>query len=174
MNTISSNQNNIEVYLQRRIQAAKDLEQTKIEQKKRQEQNDFISISQQGLQALGSSTQASLSSSPLDSLVTAGTITQEQADAVSSVFQSRGKAIQASGTYSNNTRPQNPLESLITAGTITQEQADAIKNTLEEARQANKPIKNQANNMQTNVLDNLVSDGIITEEQEGLISIRVV
>lgn len=133
MNTISSNQNNMEVYLQKRVQAAKDLEQTKIEHKKRQEQNDFISISQQGLQTLSSSTQASLSSSPLDSLVTAGTITEKQADAVSSVFQSRGKAIQTSGTYSNNTRPQNPLESLITAGTITQEQADAIQSAFEAA-----------------------------------------
>ena len=80
-----------------------------------------------------------INSSPLDSLVSAGTITQDQADAVQSVFQSRGKEIQASGTYSNKTKPQNPLESLVTAGTITQEQKDEIQSTFrsDEFKQIN-------------------------------------
>ena len=127
MNTISNSQSTIDVYALKRIQEAKALEQVKIQHQKKQEENDSILISQQALQT----TQVASSSSPLDSLVSAGTITQDQADAVQSVFQSRGKEIQASGTYSNKTKPQNPLDSLVTAGTITQEQKDEIQSTFQ-------------------------------------------
>lgn len=167
MNTISNNQNNMEVYLEKRIQAAKALQQYKVGQQKSQEENDFISISQQGLQALGNCTPSS-AGSPLDSLVEAGTITQDQANAVQSVFQSRGREIQTSGTYSNKTtKSQNPLERLITAGTITQDQADSIKSALDSARKASKSsIDASGVSTKTNPLDSLVSVGTITQDQE--------
>lgn len=87
---------------------------------------------------MSSSTQAATNNNPLDSLVAAETITQEQANSVQSVFEARGKAIQVSGTYSNKIPPQSPLDSLVTAGTITEDQKDAIESALEEARKANK------------------------------------
>ena len=59
MNIISNNKDDIQVYLERKIKSAKDLQQSKIEQQKRQEDNNLLSISQQGLQALDNSTQPS-------------------------------------------------------------------------------------------------------------------
>lgn len=71
MNTISNNQNYMEVYLERRVQAAKALQQYQVEQKqKTNDEDDFISISEQGLQALGNSANLS-NSNPLDALVEA-------------------------------------------------------------------------------------------------------
>ena len=169
MNTISNNQNSMEVYLERRIQAAKALQQDQFEQKqKTNNEDDLISISEQGLQAAGNSINMS-NSNPLDSLVEAGTITQDQADAVQSVFQARGREIQTSGTY-NNTKPQNPLQSLITAGTITQDQADSIKSALDSARKAHRSSEAASSaSTKTNPLDSLVTDGTITEDQETAI-----
>ena len=68
MNTISNSQSTIDVYALRRIQEAKAIEQSRLQQhQKQQEESDSISISQQALQT----TQvASQNVSPLDSLVT--------------------------------------------------------------------------------------------------------
>lgn len=173
MNTINNNNtNNLEVYLQRRVDAAKSLQQYKTEQQKNKDENDFISISHQGVQALNSSTQVALNSSPLDSLVESGTITQDQADAVQSVFQSRGKEIQSSGTYNNRVKSQNPLDSLVTAGTITQDQEDTIKSTLQESMKANRLNREEdPSNSSTKAdpLDSLVTAGTITQDQEDAI-----
>ncbi|MBC2456297.1 hypothetical protein [Clostridium beijerinckii] len=169
MNTISNKTNNLEVYLQMKVDAAKSLQQYKTEQQKNKDENDFISISHQGVQALNSSTQFALNSSPLDSLVESGTITQDQADAVQSVFQSRGKEIQSSGTYNNRVKSQNPLDSLVTAGTITQDQEDAIKSTLQESMKANRVNRQEDSSNNTNKtdpLDSLVTAGTITQDQE--------
>ena len=61
----------------------------------------------------------------LDSLVTAGTITQDQADAIQSALKP-GKPADHTSIW----------EGLVTAGTITQAQADAIKSAQEAARPA--------------------------------------
>ena len=122
------------MYALKRVQETKALEQSRIQRDKKQEDNDSILISQQALQA----TQATSTSNPLDSLVSAGTITQDQADAIQSVFQSGSKQIQSSGTYSNKTRHQNPLDSLVTSGTITQDQKNEIQSTLKSAIKANR------------------------------------
>ena len=164
MNTISNTQSTIDVYALKRIQEAKALEQSKIEDQKKQKESDSILISQQTLQ----STQVSSTNSPLDGLVSAGTITQDQANAIQSVFQSGGKEIQASGTYSNKTKFQNPLDSLVSAGTITQDQKDKIQSTFQSVIQANKP-SSETTNTRTNPLDSLVTAGTITQEQEDSI-----
>jgi polyhydroxyalkanoate synthesis regulator phasin len=172
MNTISNKTNNIEVYLQMKVDAAKSLQQYKTEQQKDKDENNFISISHQGVQALNSSTQVALNSSPLDSLVESGTITQDQADAVQSVFQSRGKEIQSSGTYNNRVKSQNPLDSLVTAGTITQDQEDAIKSELQESMKTNRLNREEDppnSTTQTDPLDNLVTAGTITQDREDAI-----
>lgn len=170
MNVISNNTSNLEVYLQRKVQAADELQQSKLDQeKKRQEENDIISISQQGLQTLNNVTQAISGSSPLDSLVEAGTITQDQANAVQSVFQSRGNEIQSSGTYNNRTKRENPLESLVTAGTITEDQKESIQSALKSSMKNNRPNEVDSNVTKTNPLDSLVSAGTITQEQEEAI-----
>ena len=164
MNTISNSQSTIDVYALKRIREAKDLEEVKIQHEKKREETDSILISQQELQTA----QVSPSSSPLDSLVCAGTITQDQANAIQSVFQSGGKEIQASGTYSNKVKPQNPLDSLVVAGTITQAQKDEIQSTFQSAIQANRS-SNETTSTRTNPLDSLVADGTITQEQEDTI-----
>ena len=63
---------------------------------------------------------------PLDSLVTAGTITQDQENTIQSAFEAAMKANRPSDSQTTSTRT-NPLDSLVTAGTITQEQEDAMK-----------------------------------------------
>ncbi|MFZ3131107.1 MAG: hypothetical protein WA125_08420 [Desulfosporosinus sp.] len=72
----------------------------------------------------------------LDALVTAGTITQTQADAIQTAMEA---AKPAGGPGNGNGADQNRgkgkggftsvLDSLVTAGTITQVQADAIQST---------------------------------------------
>ena len=163
MNTISSTSNTINLYNQEKIQAAKVLEQI---EKEKQKESDSVNISQQAFQTLGISTQTESNSIPLDSLVAAGTITQEQANAVLSVFQSLGKTIQTSGTYNNKTKPENPLDNLVSAGTITQAQEDSIKSALEEAMKANRP---RGKSDMVDTLDSLVSAGTITQAQEDSI-----
>lgn len=168
MNTISSTQSTIDLYALKKLQAAKVLEQLETEQQKKQEQNDSIEISQQAIQTLGNSTQAASNTSPLDSLVSAGTITQDQANAVLSVFQSVGNSIQTSGKYNNKTKTQNPLDSLVSAGTITQDQENSIKSALHKAMKANRP-RNIESQTAANPLDSLVSSGTITQAQEDAI-----
>ncbi len=93
MNAISSTSSTDYLYELEKIQQAKTLE--KIQAKKQQEQqnNDTINISQQAIQASNTTTQSISSSSPLDSLVSDGTITQTQEDSIKTALQ---KAMEAS------------------------------------------------------------------------------
>lgn len=85
---------------------------------KKNETQDSVNISEEGkITSNGSST------SFLDSLVTNGTITQDQENSIKSAFQSARQA-NKSGTY--GTTPTNPISSLVASGTITQSQADSI------------------------------------------------
>jgi competence protein ComGC len=90
-------------------------------------------------------------SSALDSLVSDGTITQEQADAVVANKPAKGQGGKGRGDKGQGGRT-NPL---VTDGTITQEQANSVRTALEAARDA----------AQETVLSQLVSDGIITQSQ---------
>lgn len=85
-------------------------------------------------------------SSALDSLVSDGTITQEQADAVVANKPAKGHDGKGQGSKSNP---------LVTDGTITQEQANSVRTALEAAHDA----------AQEAVLGQLVSDGVITQTQ---------
>ncbi|MFV3012509.1 hypothetical protein ACLD43_12685 [Clostridium botulinum] len=139
MNTISNAQNTINLYTQKNIQAAKNLEQYKMEQQNKVVDNDFVKISQPAFQALSNSMQSAPNiNSPLNSLVSSKTITQDQANAIKSAFESIGKYIQESGTYNNKTKPENPLDSLVASGTITEEQREAVKNAFESTMKANR------------------------------------
>jgi competence protein ComGC len=165
MNTISTVQNKLDLYTQKSEKIATALEVTKAEERKKEILEDSIQISQQALQSSGNTFQDTTNRiNPLDDLVSAGTITQEQATAVESAFQSVGKAIQSSGIYNN--RPKNPLDALITAGTITVEQESAIKSAFESSI---KPTKAPSKDPATTALDTLVTAGTITQTQEDAI-----
>lgn len=93
---------------------------------------DSSEFSQQALQALLAATQSSstttvASKDPLANLVSNGTITQDQSDAIKSAFQAARQA-NTSGTYSSS--QTNPISSLVANGTITQTQATAIQGDL--------------------------------------------
>lgn len=81
----------------------------------------------------------------IKSLVTAGTITQSQADKITETLTSNApsKDNEQTGTQSNSQPPQgngqksSPLSKLVTAGTITQTQADAVMQKMKGNRPAN-------------------------------------
>jgi competence protein ComGC len=94
---------------------------------------DSSQFSQQALQALIAATQGSsnvASKDPLANLVSNGTITQDQSDAINSAFQAARQA-NTSGTYGSS--QINPISSLVANGTITQTQATAIQGDLKSA-----------------------------------------
>ncbi|MBZ9623105.1 hypothetical protein G9F71_009575 [Clostridium sp. FP2] len=163
MNTISSSQNTIDLYTQKNEKIAKALETTKSEQEKKEIQADSIEISQQALQSVGNAGITNRTN-PLDDLVGAGTITQDQANAIQSAFQSVGKAIQSTGIYNN--RPANPLDSLVSAGTITEDQQTAIKSAFEASM---KTTKHHGKGPAAKALKDLVTSGTITQPQEDAV-----
>jgi len=94
--------------------------------------------------------------SALDKLVAAGTITQEQEDAVLKVFSPK-----EDGTGKPERDGKGPMDSLVSEGTITQEQAEAISEAMKAARDSGKKMED--------VLAELVSAGTITEAQKEAI-----
>lgn len=62
---------------------------------------------------------------PLDSLVSAGTITKDQQSTIKKAF--------SANVQSNSPTKSNPLDSLVTAGTITQDQATSVDTALKAA-----------------------------------------
>ena len=102
----------------------------------------------------------------LSTLVSDGTITQEQLDAV----QSAMKTAKASGKAKSDI-----LTELVSAGTITQEQADAL-NSNEPAKNG-ETLKNEALTQEEKsataehkgFLNKLITDGTITKEQADAI-----
>lgn len=93
--------------------------------------------------------------SAIESLVTAGTITREQADAVIEAYTT-GK-----GRNMSKAMHKNPFDKLVAAGTITQAQADAIADAAKAARENSKNIKD--------ILNELVAGGTITQNQADTI-----
>jgi polyhydroxyalkanoate synthesis regulator phasin len=96
----------------------------------------------------------------LAELVSAGTLTQEQADAITEGTPGKGNMM---------ARPagemKNPLSELVTAGTITQDELDAIQESMKTARESKKSM--------TDVLAELVSAGTLTQEQADAVSTAV-
>ncbi|MDF2999891.1 MAG: hypothetical protein K0Q48_10 [Bacillota bacterium] len=105
---------------------------------------------QEGAGSEGTGFPAGLQNSPLSELVSAGTLTQEEADAVMEAL----KEARNSGETCDEI-----LDTLVSEEVITQEQADAIADT--------KPVLggNGSGGMHRNLLSELVTDGTITQEQ---------
>lgn len=75
-------------------------------------------------------------SSILDNLVSDGTLTQDQENAIQGAFQAakQSNSSSSAGTYSNNgSKVTNPISSLVANGTISQSQADSIQNAFKAA-----------------------------------------
>lgn len=87
-------------------------------------------------------------SGQLSSLVTAGTLTQTQADAVTAALKPSESEKPGSTATSSSTDPSSAmktkLEALVTAGTITAEQAEAILAAIKPANQEQGKTGNQA------------------------------
>lgn len=174
MNTIYSNQSTdslYRLYAKNNIQTINNNEeQTNITE---HIEKDPIELSKIELQALNNSMQGvtninTTASSALDSLVAAGTITQDQANAVANIFQSGRQAMQAPRTYNN--RPSSPLSSLVSSGIITQEQEKSIQSAFQSAMKSGQAQNDTSSKYSgTTVLDGLVSSGTITQDQENSI-----
>lgn len=99
----------------------------------------------------------------LDSLVTAGTITQDQETAALNLLTS-SKTDKKSNTEN---LLKTKLDTLVTAGTITKDQETAIKNLLTSNKNADVQAKKEKfTSLLKTKLDTLVTAGTITQDQE--------
>ncbi|NLW92118.1 MAG: copper amine oxidase N-terminal domain-containing protein [Syntrophomonadaceae bacterium] len=107
-------------------------------------------------------------SDQLSSLVTAGTLTQEQADAVQAALKpsDESKANTTPPTTDPSSLMQGKLDALVAAGTITSEQAEAIMEAIQPPAD-NKADKNHHGEKRSNpwesALSSLVTAGTITQ-----------
>ncbi|KHD35206.1 hypothetical protein NL50_14070 [Clostridium acetobutylicum] len=69
-------------------------------------------------------------SKSVNSLVTDGTLTQEQANSVKSAFQT---AVQCAAYGSYTSKTANPIETLVSSGVVTKDQMTAIQNAFKES-----------------------------------------
>ncbi|MHC6179950.1 hypothetical protein ACYUJ6_08845 [Clostridium sp. JNZ X4-2] len=167
MNTISDNQSTINWYQQ--IKNAQ--EQSQIYNNKKKEQDSAI-FGQQGIENLNSiqgiqETSNNSVTNSLNALVSSGTITQSQEDAVGNAFQAAFQANRTNaGTYNKVT---NPLDNLVSNGTITQDQKDTIKDALKTSFHNSHQVHKNSDSGLNNSLDSMVSDGTITQDQEDAI-----
>lgn len=167
MNTINGTSQINGYYNLTQIQLQKLLEE---QEQAKQQESDSIQISQQaGNIASGLMQPPQFDSSILDNLVEDGTLTQEQADAVQSAFESSGinntyKNKLTYGSEGNMMNSTTPFDSLINSETITEDQKSSIQNALLSTIQQN----TRSGDIQrgVNPLDSLVEDGTLTQEQE--------
>jgi polyhydroxyalkanoate synthesis regulator phasin len=96
----------------------------------------------------------------LGSLVTAGTITQAQADAVTKAMPANMPP--KGGKRGPGGEHKDFMSSLVTAGTITQTQADAIQEAMKPGNEARKTLQE--------VLSSLVTKGTITQAQADAVT----
>ena len=112
--------------------------------------------------ALEESREAAMTS-VLATLVSAGTITQEQADAVIANKPGKSMGNKGQGGKGQQGKGQQSLggkaNPLVANGTITEEQAKAVHSALDAARDS----------AQTAVLSQLVTEGVITQSQADAI-----
>lgn len=169
MNTINNTSQINGYYDISQIQLQKLLEEQRQQQDKKQE-GDSIQISQQAGNMLAGGIQApQFNFNILDSLVEDGTLTQDQADAVKSAFESnrisnQNKNTLTYGSQGNMISPTTPFDSLISSEIITDEQKNSIQNALLSSIQQN--TSNEDIRRGTNPLDDLVDNGTLTQEQE--------
>jgi hypothetical protein len=133
---------------------------------------------EQGLaQALGNTSQTSGRKpvSPFAGLVSDGTITSDQEQAIKEALESARMAYKTSkgvGNASDNNAFKDPLASLVTAGTITEDQKDAVKSALYSGKKHHgMPLpsllsQEDSSDALTGVLDSLVDSGAITADMQ--------
>lgn len=123
------------------------------------EAQDTLDISQQGQEALKSSsddTQNKSSLNPLDDLVKSGVLTDVQKNSILTAFHTaRQNNFSGTGTY--NSKPTNPIEGLVKAGTITEDQRKAIQSAFEASRQARFSSENSQNDVGASPVDTSVN-----------------
>lgn len=144
------------------------------------------SNAQEAVSSVGTAGQASASQnppSPLAGLVSDGTITSEQEQAIKEALETArmAYATQAGAqNASSNATLKDPLSSLVSSGTITEEQKEAVSEALKSGMKANgmrgmpppppDMMQNNGSDALTGILDKLVESGAITSEQQQTIS----
>ncbi|WP_160680154.1 hypothetical protein [Clostridium sp. C8-1-8] len=103
---------------------------------------------------------------PLSSLVSNGTITEDQETAIKDAFSTMRQS-NIAGTYGS--KPTNPITSLISSGVITKDQADSIKSTFKDAARAHHHKRPEGAHQIDNQLSSLVSSGTISSDQENVV-----
>jgi competence protein ComGC len=96
----------------------------------------------------------------LDSLVTDGTITQDQKNAIVRALESAGMSAIKVDSSEPRGGIKNILGSLVTAGTITSDQSESILKSISDTMKAQKEEGSLSS-----VLESLISAGTITAEQ---------
>lgn len=136
MSTVNSTLNSTSLYTQANSQAPNMQKVHHHHHHENQSQDsNSIEAGKQDSQLLGSKF-TNGASSILNNLVSDGTLTQDQENAVQGAFQAAKQANSSSsaGTYSNNgSRGTNPISGLVANGTISQSQADSIQNAFKAA-----------------------------------------
>ncbi|MDI3481237.1 MAG: hypothetical protein PWQ97_892 [Tepidanaerobacteraceae bacterium] len=128
---------------------------------------------------------------PMQGLVEAGILTQDEADAINEYYQQQMKAKMEEAQAKRQEEIESQLDSLVSAGTITQEQKEKILaylNEQEEARQAEmEKIKNMTEDERkayfeekknsksekgtvADPLQELVDNGTLTQEQADAVA----
>lgn len=152
--------------------------------KDKSQDSDLIQVSNQSSQLSGSNFNNG-ASNILNSLVSDGTLTQDQENAVQSAFQAAKQSNSSSaGTYnSNGSNAANPVSSLVANGTISQSQADSIQSAFKAAHHNHHHVEQTQDAAQTagsltgNETDSLIqaledqgqSMGGLNDTEEGLL-----
>ncbi|PJI06785.1 MULTISPECIES: hypothetical protein [Clostridium] len=110
-----------------------------------EQSQDSIQLSNQGSQGESSSTD--YVSNILNSLVSNGTLTQNQVSSIESAFTASNQ-INSSGTYSASTT--NPISNLVNNGTISQDQANSIRSAFKSSVHAHHHGNGQYNQNSAN------------------------
>lgn len=170
MNAISSNYNNMSVNwyysminssnAASRLAAATNTSQT--------QSGDSVQISPKVLafSRMSQSSPVEDLSSILDQMVTDGTITQDQEDAIKKALE-EGMAANQPGTQTGNTtQPADPLDDLVESGVISTEQQAAVKAAFESVMGPPPAAPSQSTSGdQVDPLASLVESGVLTQDQ---------
>ena len=157
MSTISNISNSNNLYTQPNNQVSNNTqEQLKAHHHHHHnEQQDSIQLSNQGAQ--GGNNPTDYATNILNSLVSNGTLTQNQVSSIESAFNT-AKQNNSSGTYSANTT--NPISNLVSNGTISQDQANSITSAFKSSAHAHHHgnVQNSQNSNSTTPVQSVQDD----------------
>jgi polyhydroxyalkanoate synthesis regulator phasin len=106
--------------------------------------------------------------STLDSLVSSGTISQDQETSIESALSSAFQSNSTQASSAPAAAQTSPLDSLVANGTLTQDQANAVDSALRSGHHHHH-AQPDLNSSISNALDNLTSNGTITQDQSDAI-----